>query len=728
MSLDAIGVELTKNQLRLLIETGEVLARKYDIVVTNPPYMGSSGMGEKLSDYVKKNYKNTKSDMFAVFIDKTSSMLEDNRFLAMITQHSWMFLSDYTKFRESYLRQHLIINMAHLGSKAFNEIAGEVVQTTAFVVSKNKLNKYSARYLRLVEYDSEEAKKRAFLSNKKNTQNQFLTSIKKISSFPNKIIAYWISPKLAEYFNSKSTLDSFGSARQGLATSDNKRFLRLWFEIDFNKISFNTKSCEETITNGFTWYPYNKGGSFRKWSAIDEYVVNYRNDGKEIKETVLEKYPYLKTPDFVVKNTSTYFQHGITWNDVSTRDFCARWIPDGYIYDAAGPMFFSDNDFVFLGYFNSKVFQIFANVICQGLHYSTGHIPQIPYIENKESNQQIILLVKENIKISKSEWDSYELSWNFKKHPLIRQSTINQAFNAWNEESSMRFNQIKQNEESLNRIFIETFDLSNELHSKVQDEDITIRKADVSRDIRSFISYCIGCMVGRYSLDKNGIVYAGGEWNEKMYRSYNPDKDNIIPITDEEYFNDDIVGLFIDFIKKVYGEDTIEENLDFIANALGNKGNSSREIIRSYFINDFFKDHCSTYSVTGSGKRPIYWLFDSGKKNGFKALVYMHRYDANTIGNLRIDYLHRMQRIYENEIARMQDTIENSRDAREVTAATKRKEKLIKQLQETKEYDEKIAHLALARTSIDLDDGVKVNYEKIQTDRDGKKLDVLAKI
>ena len=307
-------------------------------------------------------------------------------------------------------------------------------------------------------------------------------------------------------------------------------------------------------------------------------------------------------------------------------------------------------------------------------------------------------------------------------------SYIEDAFINWKNECSKRFNQLKANEEELNRIFIDIYGLQDELTPEVEDKDITVRKADLQRDIKSLISYAVGCMFGRYSLDMEGLVYAGGDWDNSKYSIFIPEKDNIIPITDEEYFEDDIVGLFCNWLKKVYGKDTLEQNLDFIASALGNKGNTSREIIRNYFISDFFKDHCAMYSVTGSGKRPIYWLFDSGKQNGFKALIYLHRYNADTIGNLRVDYLHRMQRIYESEIDRMQDMIEHSTNSREVGSATKRKEKLQKQLKECHDYDEKIGHLALSRIELDLDDGVKVNYEKVQTAKDGKTYQVLAKI
>ena len=300
---------------------------------------------------------------------------------------------------------------------------------------------------------------------------------------------------------------------------------------------------------------------------------------------------------------------------------------------------------------------------------------------------------------------------------------ISDKYKEWEAECNERFQKLKRNEEKLNRIFIEIYGLQDELTPEVEDKDVTVRKADLKREIKSLLSYAVGCMFGRYSLDEEGLVYAGGEWDISRYNTFIPSQDNCLVITDTPYFEDDIVSRFVEFVKVVYGKDTLEENLGFIANALGNKGNTSREVIRNYFLNDFFKDHCKIYQ-----KRPIYWLFDSGKQNGFKALVYMHRWNADTIGNVRVEYLHRIQRVYEREIEREQDTIDNSNNSRDKAAAAKRKEKLVKQLKETKEYDAMIAHLALSRIDIDLDDGVKVNYEKVQTGQDGKKLAVLGKI
>lgn len=416
------------------------------------------------------------------------------------------------------------------------------------------------------------------------------------------------------------------------------------------------------------------------------------------------------------------------------------------MYESKGPVLTPKIDFdLMLAYLNTKVYQYFISVVAPTLDYSEGAVLRVPYVElrNDQINQQIMGNVGECVNLSRYDWDSFETSWDFQKHPLVplaherqeqessqfRSSRIEKFgsiawhYDKWAQECEGRFNQLKANEEELNRIFIDIYGLQDELTPEVEDKDVTVRKADLQRDIKSLLSYAVGCMFGRYSLDSEGLAYAGGDWDESKYKTFLPDVDGIIPITDEEYLGDDIVTRLCSWLKIVYGEDTLEENVDFIAKALGGRGSSSREIIRYYFLKDFFKDHCKIYQ-----KRPIYWLFDSGKQNGFKALIYLHRYTPDTIGNLRVDYLHKMQRVYESEIGRMQDMIDHSTNAREVAAATKRKEKLQKQLKECREYDEMIGHLALSRIELDLDDGVKVNYEKIQTASDGKKYSVLAKI
>ncbi len=718
LSFDTMGIEDTKEQLCVLVEIGAVMARKYDVVLTNPPYMGSGNMGSRLANYVKKFFPDSKTDLFSVFIEVCKLKTKLNRMQAMITQQAWMFLSSFDKLRDKLVNTDCIC-LAHLGARAFEEISGEIVQTACFVFRNSSIKEYKGVYSRLVSYNSQEEKRLAFLS-KNNNFEAFQENYRKIPGTP---FAYWISQQMIAAFQN-SILYDVAKPRQGLATTNNDLFLRLWYEVEERSIGKGFETPKQADKSGLKWFPITKGGTFRRWYGNFDYVVNYQNNGAAICNYI-DTTPGVKVKsNGRVINRDLYFCKGLTWSTVASGLFGMRYVPNGFIFETKGSMCFASDDKILylLGLYNSRVMQKFLEVVSPTLDFHEGPLGKTPVILLPA--ERIDDLVSKNIEISVQEWNSFENSWDFLRHPLLRETTtISEAFNQWKQFTEVQFNQLKANEEELNHIFIDIYGLQDELTPEVEDKDVTIRKADLERDIRSFISYAVGCMFGRYSLDIDGLAYAGGQWDDSKFSTFTPDKDNILPITDEEYFEDDIVGLFVSFVKKVYGSETLEQNLDFIAKALGNKGNTSCEVIRNYFLKDFFKDHCKVYQ-----KRPIYWLFDSGKADGFKALVYMHRYDENTIGNLRIDYLHRMQRVYESEIARMQETIENSNNAREVAAAEKRKEKLIKQLKETKEYDEKIAHLALARISIDLDDGVKVNYEKVQTGSDGKKLEVLAKI
>lgn len=753
ISMDSVGVEDTAEQLNRLIDIGETMARKYWVTCTNPPYAGTGDLNSKLNSYIKKHYADSKSDMYAVFIERCALFTNAVGFQAMITQHSWMFQSTFKKLREKILTKS-IINMVHLGARAFDEIAGEVVQTTSFVLQGKLVANYIAKFSRLLKYAGEAEKEKHFLLG----EDEYSTIPSKFLTLPDMQIAYWVSSKVIDLLSSEDCIANYGSALSGLSTSDNERFLRIWEEVSYNNISFNYDSCESTLDGKYKWVPHNKGGSFRRWYGNRDYVVNWRNDGEEIKIAVVNNPTDPDTTSWSrrIFNWNKFFKQGISWSDVATGKLACRFIPAGAIFNATGPTFFANdrnNEKYLLALFNSNVFQEFLNLVCPGLHYNTGPISKLPVIFAKQ--EKITALAESNIEISRKDWDSFEASWDFKKHPLLRNvSTISEAFAQWQVECDDRFNRLKANEEELNRIFIDIYGLQDELTPEVEDKDVTVRKADLQRDIKSLLSYAVGCMFGRYSTYKDGLLFAGEPYSlqafvdkmndrpgtisdEELERAYRnegvvvdemffPDADNVIPITDEEYLDDDIVSRLCDWLKVVYGADTLEANLDYIAKALGNKGSTSREIIRNYFLNDFFKDHCQTYSVTGSGKRPIYWLFDSGKQNGFKALVYLHRYTPDTIGNLRIDYLHKMQRVYESEINRMQDMMDHSGNAREVAAAAKRKDKLAKQLKECREYDEKISHLALSRIELDLDDGVKVNYRKLQTAQDGKFYEVLA--
>ena len=682
-----------------------LLAQKYDVVVTNPPYAGSSGVNAKLVDFLKEKFPDTKSDMFAAFMERCCELAKARAFIAMITQQAWMFLASYEKLRSFLAEGYTCISMVHLGNGSFGMADFGL---TAFVYQKQHVPKYTGVYHRLVADNNPEWKEREFLSG----NSRYLANSDNFSKIPGSPIAFWESKSFFDAF--ELSIPFIGDTKKGILTGNDTLFVRLWFEVEIIKIGFACYSHKEMMESHSKWFPKTGGGPMRKWYGNFEDIVNLENDGAMIKATV---------QNYRLRDNSYYMREAITWTEVTMGSFSSRYVPKGILFGNGGPVsFFSDKLFYCLGLLNSKVCVAFLKVIAPTINYGPEQISKIPLIVG---NQEIVEgKVKETIALSSTDWDSFETSWDFKRHPMVcGERTVEAAYCKWEREAANRFDTLKQNEEELNRIFIDIYGLQDELTPDVEDRDVTVRRADLGREIRSLISYAVGCMFGRYSLDVDGLAYAGGEWDDCKYSTFIPDKDNVLPITDEEYFEDDVVGLFCAFLKKTFGEETLEENLDFIAKALGNKGNSSREIIRNYFLKDFFKDHCKIYQ-----KRPIYWLFDSGKADGFKALIYMHRYNEDTIGNLRIDYLHRMQRVYESEIARMQEIIDSSSNGREVTAATKRKEKLIKQLKETKEYDEKIAHLALSRIAIDLDDGVKVNYEKVQTGTDGKKLEVLGKI
>ncbi|PDX66640.1 restriction endonuclease [Faecalibacterium prausnitzii] len=717
ISMDSVGVEDTAEQLNRLIDIGETMARKYWVTCTNPPYAGTSNLSANVNNFVKKNYPDSKADLFAVFIERCRQMTVNNGFQAMITQHAWMFLSSFEKLREKMMLTETV-NMAHLGARAFEEIGGEVVQTTAFVRCANHVEGYKGTYCRLIEPTSQQGKADMFISG----QNQYRVGQISFSKIPGVPVAYWISPEVLKLFDER-TVGSIADAKSGMTTTDNTRFLRLWEEVNCQKIGFGYGNIADTQDMKYKWFPFCKGGDFRRWAGNESFVVNWFNNGEEIRIAAEGA-----TGGRLV-NIDCALRECLVWTKISSANISLRMKKQGIFFSDAAPGVFANRETLYylLALLNTKYANEIIKLINPTLNFVPGAVSSVPVKKDEKNKGKIIEIAEGNVQLSEQDWDSFETSWDFKKHPLLQNvSTISEAFNQWQAECDDRFNQLKTNEEELNRIFIDIYGLQDELTPEVEDKDVTVRKADLQRDIKSLLSYAVGCMFGRYSLDVEGLAYAGGEWDSSKYQSYIPDADNVIPITDEEYLDDDIVSRLCAWLKAVYGADTLEENLDYIAKALGNKGSTSREIIRNYFLNDFFKDHCQTYSVTGSGKRPIYWLFDSGKQNGFKALVYLHRYTPDTIGNLRIDYLHKMQRVYESEINRMQDMMDHSENAREVAAASKRKDKLAKQLKECREYDEKISHLALSRIELDLDDGVKVNYRKLQTAQDGKFYEVLA--
>lgn len=730
MTFESMGAEGAKKLITRLVQIGEMLASKYDAVVTNPPYMSSSGMGNALLKYVKEHYTEAKADLFAVFIDKCRQMMSQHGTCAMITQHSWMFLSSYESLRERFLR-NTTINMVHLGARAFDEIGGEVVQTTTFVRRKPEIKGYKANYIRVVDGQSQKEKEEMFIL----AERRYSIEQEQFYKLPGTVISYWLSSQTFNIFSKGKRLGDIVVPKSGLSTTDNNRFLRVWFEPSIQRINFRQKNGESTVGK---FFPYVKGGSFRRWYGNMEFVVNWENDGAEIRQAAIG------ASGGRVVNPELYFKSYITWTKISTGLFSMRYCPEGTIFSDAGGSLLLDEPSFYLAFCNSKVCQHFLNVINQTLNYVVGSVANLPILDEKRDFGKF---VRENISLSKDDWDDYELSWDFQCHPLISIISKNrmffddiddidlaECFTCWADKCNERYNQLKANEEELNRIFIDIYDLWNELTPEVEDKNITVRKADLGRDIRSLISYAVGCMFGRYSIEEKGLIYAGGEFDKSRYGRFPADDDAIIPITDEAYFDDDIVGRFEEFIKTVYGEKSLESNLNYIAEVLGTKGTTAREKIRNYFLKDFFKDHCNTYSVTGSGKRPIYWLFDSGKQNGFKALIYMHRYTPDTVGLVRSVYLKKVSDAIEASLKNAEYIISENASAVDVAQATKKRDKYVKQLAEIKPYYYALSHVAMQRIPIDLDDGVKVNYAKfqgIEIAEDGGKyqtINLLAKI
>ena len=846
-----------QERLQQLIEVAETLAQKYEVVVTNPPYRGVADLEAKLSNYIKKNYPDSKSDLFAVFMEACHNMTAENGYQAMITMHSWMFLSSFEKLRAKIQKQN-IVNMVHLGARAFEEISGEVVQTTSFVLANKHIDGYKGTYCRLVKPTTQAGKEEMFLAK----ENRYVTCSDNFAKIPGAPVAYWVSEiERAEYLKGE-VLEKYAKPCKGIDTGENDYFLRLWYEV---------KYCELDLKKAIgRWIPYNKGGEYRKWYGNREYVLKWNGSSDELESRLAwkSKKPTLRNRDF-------WFREGFSWGTVSSTNISARYTPEGCLFDNGGCTVFSNSYLYKVGaLINSIVGGRYLAFLAPTLNFQPGCIAKIAFNQNICQENKIDEFVSTNISLSKSDWDSFETSWDFSHHPLLsaKHELLADAYASYKQSANARFAQLKANEEELNRIFIDIYGLQDELTPEEEDKDVTVHRIFDSKDdvpeamkgsnyiltqqqvVKSLISYAVGCMFGRYSLDKPGLVYAGGEisdqWIEisgqyylrevvekyvaqelqrtysmaeinvadggdlpigeitatrgvifsfrsdakssninsfqycrgtskKLYEGirelsvnsqgikcgagntaydlcspeildaiasgtgselvqrgwqdadsidwqaihcklttnhYGADKDAIIPISDNEYFNDDIVARFVEFIRTAFGADekTLEANLNFIATALGGNG-SARDVIRAYFNNGFYADHCKTYQ-----KRPIYWLFDSGKKNGFKCLIYMHRYQKDTIARIRTDYLHEQQSRYRTVISDLQNRIDNAVSTGVRVKLQKQLATVQAQVEEARLYEEKIHHLADQMLEIDLDDGVKHNYAIFK--------DVLAKI
>ena len=765
-----------------LIKRHITLTNQYEIVVTNPPYMGGKGFSPKLKTYIEKNFKDSKSDLFAVFIERCNEFTKKNCYTSMITMQSWMFLSSFETLRKNIIEKTEIKSLLQLGYgvigiafgttvfslknslpdeskgnyfRMFDKIA-QNIQTedcaTLFRIAKNNDN---FRY-KFDEYSSENKISENIESNEKGNLIKFQAKQKDFEKIPGSPIAYWVSNKIREIFEKNQKLGEVGEAKQGLATADNNRFLRLWNEVNYNKIGYSMSNSQEALESKKKWFPYNKGGEFRKWYGNQEYLVNWENDGYEIKNFYDEKGKLRSRP----QNTEYYFKESISWTDITSSGNSFRYYPKGFLYDVTGMSYFIDESKQknLLGILNNKLIYIITKILNPTLHLQIGDLIKVPYFTIK--NEKFNILVQQNIDISKEEWDSRETSWDFEKLSLIDGKDLKIAYKNYCNHWRDNFVQLHKNEEELNRLFIEIYDLQDEMDEKVSFDDITILKKEANiiqidnsipkefstesekylydrgvslefnKDelVKQFLSYAVGCIMGRYSINKSGLIIANsddilellenkfivkgtdGEIRQEVESKFLPDEFSIIPITDEKDFSNDIVEKVKEFIKCVYGEENLKDNLNFIAEALGNKdNNSAEEIIRTYFIKDFYSDHLQRYQ-----KRPIYWLMNSGKKNAFSCLFYMHRYEPLTVARVRADYLIPYQEMLENK----RKFIERQLSDDDISAKEKKNiEKQLKELdillKELREYANEVKHIAEQKFPLDLDDGVNVNYEKL---------------
>lgn len=698
-----------------LIKQSNILTKKYDCVVTNPPYMNANLMSKALKNYITEKYNNVKTDMFSAFIVNNIFMSKKDTYLGYMTPYVWMFIKSYEDLRKIILSSSDISSLIQMEYSALEEAT---VPLCSFILHNGNENS-NGMFYRLIDYTGGmKIQEDKFIENLKTKKDVYLMDSKKLLNLPSSIIGYWISDKMFEIFNKANKIFDFASPKQGMSTCDVERFVKHWYEVNVN----STNIFDSTSHKG--WIKYNKGGEYRKWYGNREYIVYWGTNGKE-----------LEANKAAIRNKDVYFKEFIAWTKLSSSSTAFRTFDNDFLFDGAGgSLFVKDNENnkkYLLGLLNSKVIKEMLKIISPTLNYNENHIGEIPTIIDRTNIDKINQLVDENIAIAKQDWDSNETSWDFNKHPLLmpyaKSLTIKDSLsNYYSKVINKNIDDIKRNEEQLNQIFIDIYSLQNELDSSVSDSDLTVKKTDKLRDIKSFISYAVGCMFGRYSLDIDGLAYAGGEFDWNKYKTFKPDQDNIIPITDETYFDDDITNRFIKFVEVVFGKDTLHDNLNFIAETLGKRDTESDEdAIRRYFVNDFYNDHLKMYQ-----KRPIYWLFDSGKKNGFKCLIYLHRYNKELVSKIRVDYLHKTQNTYEKLLSDVEYKLNQDISVQDVKKEQKRKIELIDKINECEVYEEEVADVANRMIDLDLDDGVKVNYDKFTyiNPKNGKEESILAKI
>jgi type II restriction/modification system DNA methylase subunit YeeA len=702
-----IFAQQSAQELLPLVQQAKLLAKQYDAVIANPPYMGNKYLNPNLKTYLKKNYLGYEKDLFSAFMMRDLYFTKPNGQLGFMSPMVWMFISSYENLRTYFIDQAIIYSLIQLEYNASGEVR---VPLCAFILSKQHIANFIGSYIRLTEFPGYDVQPVKTLEALKNPKCGWFYTAKPddFKKIPGSPLAYWVSEKVREIFEKSPSLGEVADARQGLATADNNRFLRLWQEVNIQRISFGIENREQAQLSGKKWFPYNKGGDFKKWYGNQDYIVNWEQDGLEIRDNIDENGKQRSRP----QNTDYYFNPSVSWSKITSSLFSMRYFPTGFIFADAGMSVFAEDSTIkkVMGCLNSKVSETLLSNMSPTLNFEAGTISKFPLIEDINNYQEVIDRL---ITQSKSDWDSYETSWDFSQNPIIRtqQPNLEQAFNTWQQQNADAVAEMKRLEEENNKLFIDAYGLQDELTPDVPDEQITLTRADREKDSQRLVSYALGCMMGRYSLDESGLIYAHAgnqDFDASRYQTFPADADGIIPLTEMHWFEDDATRRIQEFLTAVWGKDTLDTNMQWLAESLDKKASETAEdTIRRYLASKFYKDHMQTYK-----KRPIYWLFSSGKQGAFQALVYLHRYNESTLARMRTEYVMPLISKMTAMVNSLQSEIENSDSAAEIKRKEKELQNLHKQQAELSSFEEKLRHYADQRISLDLDDGVKVNYGK----------------
>lgn len=621
-------------KIKKIIEIIILLSDKYDVVVTNPPYMGKKNLNIKLRDFLNSEYEIAKSDLFSAFIIRNFELTKENGYLGFMSPFVWMFNSRYKDLRKKIVNEKTILSLIQLEYSSFYDA---IVPICTYIF-RNKITNEKGSFIKLSNfkgYKIQEEKALEAINNKNNVDYYFEAYTKEFRDIPDYLICYWISDKIKNIFHKEKPLKNFANPRQGLATGNNEEFLRFWYEVNIEDIGFNFSNTESFHSSNFKYAPYKKGGSFRKWYGNHELVIKFDS----------ENYNKLSKQGNNLPSKKYYFKESITWGTLTVGTFNSRYSPEGFVFDTKGSSCFFENKkilYYVLGYLNSKITQYLLDIISPSVDFNAGSIAKLPFkiIEDDRKIDFIDLLVKENIEICKQDWDFRETSWDFKFHPFLKDKNrlIEDNYKEWKNYKEKQFNKLFYNEGLINKEFLQIFNIQDEIDFKPSIKDITVKKSNLKEDVKSFISYSIGCIFGRYSPEKKGIINANKEFDLSIYNSFNykPVTENIIPINNFDYFKKNIYTLFLDFLKNTFGENNFEKNIDFIQKSLDNKKNNGEQVLKKYFEKEFYKEHIKTFN-----KRPIYWLFSS-KHNNFQVLVYYFRFDTNTLINLKDNYLKKL--------------------------------------------------------------------------------------